>query len=514
MISSISKTIDRVVGIFSPKWAAERAAYRNAFEIASTQYAGAARSPARGEWNLGLGTATPPKMERNALISRTRDANRNDAIALSINDTMSINISGNGLKPQSKLRADRLGISEQEAENLRQQAEDAFGLWKPNADAANRLTFDEIQFLALAKIIEDGESICVPTFADDSWRKLGLCLEIIESERLEFPAGNGRKTPANETNDSGIELGKRGEPVKYWIKKAGIKEYAEITPRDDEGRPNILHLYRTKRAGQLRGVPLLAPVLTLLKDLGQTIEASVVRARVSACLAVIMTKSNPAASMLGAVNPSVQDKTNPKDRIQDLYPGMILYNEHGDKVDTLDPTPFGEGMDPFLNALIRLIGACAGLPYELVLKDFSKTNYSSARAALLEGRRVFMNWRKWFAGKFCDPIYRLVLEEAFLRGMFRAPRFYENIDEYCRAIWIGDGWGWVDPTKEIEAAIMAIENNISTYESEIGAQGGDWEETFAQRQREVSRAKERGLTITDRRSSRKPANEEPANATA
>jgi lambda family phage portal protein len=148
-----------------------------------------------------------------------------------------------------------------------------------------------------------------------------------------------------------------------------------------------------------------------------------------------------------------------------------------------------------LTGLLRLIGAALNLPYELLLKDFSKTNYSSARAALLEGRRMFMTWRNWFSRRFLQPIYELVLEEAYARGLFEVSDWERNKAEYCRCIWIGGGWGWIDPTKEVEASKMALDWGLSTLAEEAAAQGRNWEETLEQRAREEQKIQELGLII-------------------
>jgi capsid protein len=88
-----------------------------------------------------------------------------------------------------------------------------------------------------------------------------------------------------------------------------------------------------------------------------------------------------------------------------------------------------------------------------------------------------------------------VLEEAYLRGMFDAPDFYENRHEYTRAAWIGGGWGWVDPVKEVEASRLAIDYGLSTLAEEVAGQGRDWEEVLEQRAREQARAKELDVTL-------------------
>lgn len=231
----------------------------------------------------------------------------------------------------------------------------------------------------------------------------------------------------------------------------------------------------------------------MFKDLADYLEAEVVASRVAACLAIFITREDPA---MGAIVNAADDPQSGK-RVEAVEPGMISYLAPGEGIHTVDPKRGGETFNAFVEGVLRLIGVSLGLPYELLVKDFSKTNYSSARAALLEGRRQFTTWRHWFGGKFCRPIWELVIEEAYLRGMLDLPDFYENRTEYLRAAWVGGSWGWVDPQKEILASKLAIDFGLSTYSKEVAGQGGEWDELFQQRKREQDRIKELGLIIPD-----------------
>jgi lambda family phage portal protein len=464
-------------------------------------FRGSSSDRLRADWSLGnIGKDTTPlAAELATLRQRSRDLNRSHPIASGATETMGINIVGSGLKPQSQLRAERLDLSPEEADYLRSQAEDAFEEFAKTADAGNRLSFDELQFLALRKIVEDGEIIAIPTWAKEPWRIYGRCIELIEADRL-----GGYTAGVRGLNDTGIDVGSRGQPVKYWIQKADYGnpfsdkyEYAGYPARDAVGRPNVLHLFATKRAGQLRGWPLFAPVLTYFKDLSDYLEAEVVAARVAACLAVFVTKQNP---LEAAWMSQTDTESTSGAKLQGLEPGMVNYLGVGEGINVVDPKRPGDAFAPFVEGVMRIIGASINMPYELLLKDFSKTNYSSARAALLEGRRMFMNWRTWFADKFCQPIWELVLEEAYLRRRFDCPDFYQHKSELCRCLWVGGSWGWVDPTKEVEAAKAAIDYGLSTLAEECAGQGRDWEEVLAQRAKEEERARSLGLTMGARNS--------------
>jgi lambda family phage portal protein len=288
--------------------------------------------------------------------------------------------------------------------------------------------------------------------------------------------------------------------LAYWIAKIDYKNqfasaYSLGTPervaaRDSQGRPRVLHIYRSNRPGQLRGVPYFAPVLSYFKDLAEYLDAELVAAKVAACLGVFITKVDP---MTGALGAATSTETSTGKRIQGVEPGLVSYLQLGEDIRVVDPKRGGETFASFVEGILRMIGISLGLPYELLAKDFSKTNYSSARASLLEGRRMFTQWRSWFSMQFCQPIWELVLEEAYLRGQFQAPKWEQYRAEYVRAAWIGGGWGWVDPVKEVEASKKAIDYCLSTLAEEVAGQGRDWEEVLEQRAREKERMEELGI---------------------
>ncbi len=78
-------------------------------------------------------------------------------------------------------------------------------------------------------------------------------------------------------------------------------------------------------------------------------------------------------------------------------------------------------------------------------------------------------------------------------GLVDAPGFYENIQYYAKAKWLGPGRGWIDPFKEAQASQIRIDNGFSTMEIECAEQGLDWQEVVEQRAVEIGRLKELGI---------------------
>ena len=147
------------------------------------------------------------------------------------------------------------------------------------------------------------------------------------------------------------------------------------------------------------------------------------------------------------------------------------------------PNRPSSGFDGFIRALCEQCGAALEIPADLLLKAFN-ASYSASRAALLEAWKAFKMRREWFVSDFCKPVYEVWLCEAVARGRIQAPGFFN--DPMIREAWLGSEWigpsqGQLDPTKEIEAEIKAVEHGFSTHEqSTIKLNGGQWNANIAQ----------------------------------
>lgn len=495
-LERFTETVDGVISAVSPSWGLRRVRQRAAARMLGA-YRGAEKNRLRGDWHAMQGSADADLLpDLPTLRQRSRDLNRNDAHASAITGTVVENVVGTGLRPQSRPDVEELGITETEGQVFSRKAEKVWRRWCRQADAQHRMQFHEMQRLIKRQILENGEVFILPLMITEPGRRYRLALEVIEADRVSTPPGQ-----QGPNMRDGVELGDRGQPVAYWIKKrhpgdaqfgvAGAsQEWVRYPAMNKAGRPNVLHLYHVKRPGQTRGEPFFAPVLAAFKDLGDFMEAEIVAARVAACFTAFITKNDPAAAFEGA---AVDAQGN---RIESLEPGMTQYLAPGESVTFGDPKRPTGTFEPFVLAVLRSIGASLGLPLELVLKDFSRTNYSSARAAMLEARRFFRGDQGWLAQRLCQPCWEWVMEEAWLKNELPAvDLFGDQREEWLRVNWIAPGWGWVDPVKEVESSTMAIDAGLSTLADECAAQGRDWEEVLVQQKREKVKRAELGLVV-------------------
>src|SRR5439155_80569 len=70
-----------------------------------------------------------------------------------------------------------------------------------------------------------------------------------------------------------------------------------------------------------------------------------------------------------------------------------------------------------------------------------------------------------------------------------------NADNYAYPRWIPRGWNFIDPSKEVSAYKEAVRNGFMTISEVIAQSGGDIEETFKQRARELEMADELGIVL-------------------
>jgi len=498
--------VDRVVGVFDPARAFKRQQLRFAL---SGAYAGAGGNRLLGGWSTTSGSADADILdELPELRARSRELLRNDDGANAIVEAFLTNVIGCGMRPQSRVNPAEVGMTEDEAALFQEAAERAFKGWCDEADVTGCDDFYGLQRLMLRSILENGEVLVVPRYLSEAERRrpgreYSLALQLIESDRLDTPSGLiASRAPNGNEIRGGVEIDTLGRPVAYWIRKkhpgdfvhgthTGAEEYDRVAAYDMAGHPRVLHLFPRLRVGQTRGVPLLAPVLGKFHHLSEYMEAELVAARVAACFAAIVTQTASGTANFSAPATGVGPDNEP---LAELFPGMIHYLRPGESVEQLNPSRPGQQFAQFVERTKRDQGAGVGLPYEVATLDFSKTNFSSARAALIAARARFQCVQRWFAWSACRPIYALVMREALLRDELPVLQLDRAL---LGARWIGPAYHFVRPDQEVRASLDAIAGGLSTHADEAGALGRDWEEVFTQRQREERKRTEMGLSFGD-----------------
>jgi lambda family phage portal protein len=310
----------------------------------------------------------------------------------------------------------------------------------------------------------------------------GLKLQLIEGDRVCNKDGV-RDSPEIA---GGVQRDGYGAPIAYHVMdqhpgsafyRTGERSWKVVQAFGKTGRRNVIHLFKTLRPGQSRGVPYLAPVIEPLKQLDRYTEAEIMAAVVSGMFTVFV-KSETGGTTLSPMEPTTEVGGASTDDDFKLASGAILNLAKGEEIQSANPTRPNSGFDPFVMAVLRQIGVALELPFEVLVKHFT-ASYSAARAALLEAWRFFRSRREWMAANFCQVVYENFMDEAVALGRIKAPGYFADPllrKAYLGTDWIGDAQGQIDPVKEISAAEKRIQLGVSTVTEETAAiTGGDFE---------------------------------------
>ena len=134
----------------------------------------------------------------------------------------------------------------------------------------------------------------------------------------------------------------------------------------------------------------------------------------------------------------------------------------------------------------------------------SDLNYSSSRLSLLEERDTYRQLQAWMIENFHQRVFEAWLDMAVLSGALNLPLYDQSPETYQNVRWMPRGWAWVDPQKEVDAYKAAEMAGYITKAEIISENGGDIEDVFTQRRRELDMAEQLQLYF-DTTSQQQPA---------
>lgn len=472
------------------------------FAWQDTAYAGASSQRKElADWRPSVESPDAELLpELSTLVARSRDLGRNHGIAASSFQTQVDNIVGTGLRLAVMPDYRSLGRDLKWAEKWSRHTE---AQWRAFAesmtfDVARQMTFDEATAMVLRSTLLSGEVLALPLWREEPGAAFATTFQLVEGDRLSNP----NYTADTEQLRGGIEMDKFGRPLAYHLRKTTPGDWMvpgfwmggkweRIPAVSPWGRRRVLHIFGRDRIGQSRGKPMLTSVIEQFKMFDHyqrtELQGAIVNALIAAVIETPMDQQQIASLVGDDPNAYLAQKNEWK---TSLKGGAMIPLYPGDKLTPFTPSRPAAQYPHFVETVLRHISTALNMPYELLIKDFSKTNYSSARAALLEAWRFFTSRRKWLSTFWATPCYHLWLEEAVNKGLIEAPGFYDNFYSYSRCKWIGAGRGWIDPVKEAQAASVRLATGISTLELECAEQGHDWQDVLEQTALEHARMRQ------------------------
>lgn len=474
--------------------------------------------------------------EKDILDGRSRDLGRNDAYVQSGFEMHKDSIVGSFYLLNSKPSWSVLGKTEAWAEAFQQEVEEKFTLWAESpmkwVDASEENDFTDLIRLAVGVATMGGEVLATVEWMRGAGREFNTAIQMIDADRLSTP--NEYRHDRNVR--SGIRFDRFGRkrsafirvahPMDFGMSMVGNQFWREVPFRKPWGRQQVIFLREQQRVAQTRAVSTIAAALKEIaitrKFRDVTLQNAVVNAMYAASIESELPSQvvfeqmgggrggaadgvvNFAEQYLGAISQYVGSARNlmiDGVKIPHLFPGTKLNM-------TPAGNPGGVGQD-FEKGLLRYIAASLNVSYEELTRDYSNTNYSSAKAAMAGTWRHMQARKKGTADAMANIVFRLWLEEAINKDRletFRASDaelLYTDghlnlmFDALSNCSWIGAARGQIDELKETQAAVLRIKYGLSTHEDELARLGKDWRKVYPQLEREAKEREERGIALME-----------------
>lgn len=464
--------IDDLIGVFSPRAAAQRVAWRNELDR-QRRYEGATQGRRGDGWMTSAGSINQvngPALAR--LRDRSRWIVRNVSYGKRAIENIALSVVGTGIRPAF------VG-TEANTRRIKRAWKD----WaeSKHCDFDGNMNYYGLQRLAMRTVAESGECLIVKRYKKNG-TLVPLQLQILEPEFIDSSKDTG--TGYIPTNNGyvlqGVEFTADGRRRGYWLYKRHPSEFGNI---DSEFVPaeDVIHLFDVLRPGQVRGVPFGVSGFMTTRDFSDLQDARLMKEKVAASWAAFvqdMANIDPAMSGGASKNSPLPDK---------IEPGAIEYLPPG-KTIQFPTTPSTEGYGDYSRTVKEGIAAGYGVTYASMTGDLTQVNFSSGRMGFIDAQRLVEDWQlNMMIPKFCQDTFAWFIEAGFIT---------QGLPRTVMATWTAPRRAMIDPDKEIKAMNDSVRAGLSSWEEAARELGWDPEELKEQLRRQKQLWDELGLMPT------------------
>jgi lambda family phage portal protein len=432
-------------------------------------------TPSRDHINAVLQAAGP------TALARARWLVRNNPYASNAVECFASNAVGAGIVPSWLV----------EDPALKRAGQDLWLRWTDEADAEGLTDFYGLQRRIARELFIAGECfVRIRPRRSEDGLAVPMQLQTLPAEMLRID--DNLPAAGNFAVRAGIEFDGIGRRVAYRFLRRHPGDSTDPGAAGEYVRvpaSQVIHIIDPVEAGQLRGVPRLAPAVVKLFLLDQYDDAELERKKIAALFAGFVTRPSADDPMFGE-----GEQDGEGGAIAGLSPGTMQVLLPGEDVRFSDPADVGGNYEAFQYRTLLAVAAACGLPYAALTGDMLKANYSNTRAALMElRRRIEAFQHSVMVYQFCRPVWSAFLRAAALDGALRMPGFARDARPYLRAKWIPPRWEWVDPLKDRQAEKLAVDAGFKARSDVIEAEGYDAEEVDRRIAEDHRRERELGL---------------------
>ena len=365
--------------------------------------------------------------------------------------------------------------------------EQAWSSWGSggNPDVVARESWSSLQQSFVKAVARDGEVLDRIVKGYDN--RFKFALQLIDADHLDIELN--QELESGNKIKMGVELNRYGKPVAYWL----LTDHPGETPHMTTGRKyervaadEVIHGFLPTRAHQHRGIPWMHSAMRRMNDLEGFQEAAVVAARVGA------SKMGFFTSQTGSMYEG-DDADGLGNTITSAEPGTFDHLPAGMQLQSYDPDYPHQNYAAFVKCALQEVASGLGVSYVSLASDLEGVSFSSIRSGMIEEQAHWKILQNWLIDSLCQPIFEKWLEYMLITNQIDLP--VAKFDKFNAANWQPVTWKHVDPLKEVNADIKAVQAGFKTHKQVVAENGGDIDEMWAELQREKEMAEHLGLSL-------------------
>ncbi len=414
--------------------------------------------------------STYDERDRLKLIAQSRDFMRNNAIYKGMIERMVSYIVGNGFMPQVS------GVSDKQIGKIEKLWKD----WFRRPEIRNVLSGAKVSRMILREMIVTGDISILKT--DKS------LIQMFEAEQLYGTKSDGFL--------AGIERDDYGRPKRFQL--CPWKDYGINTRNKRQYDAGvILFLTNPERPSQLRGIPACQSAFPMLHRINDVCDSEAIAWQLLSRIAASITREQGPETAFVESRDDTDKTAEQKEgdlatRISELDYALLFHGRPGDEIKGIERNIPGMNFSDSLRMFLRLLGLPLGLPLELILLDWTQSNYSQSRAVLEQAYENFVGWQDELIDGFYRPIFEWKLGQ-----WQRQSDSSISANGKIELAWVTPTFPWIDQLKEAQAYGEQLDRGLITHTEVCKSRHSDRDEIVARRDREIRDAIERAAKISE-----------------
>lgn len=451
-------------------------AWNNAYD-ASNKSEGVRKSSSHGKSIMGSEERNLNKYDRETLVLEGYNALRNNPVVVAAINRLHDFVVEGGIEAQAKTSDDKFN----------EQSETYFKNWSKVCDYRQRQNLAKFQKQIITALFVEGEIFFI-LMANGQ-------ITPIEANRVQTP----KDLISNKQVVQGIKLTKGGIPLGIYICSRSENGYNDLNDYQFVSIENVIHIANIIRPDQIRGVPLLAPVLNNLIDKDEIFKNTLFKTKIDSMQSLVLTSNKSVTVANSTLNRNAKADTEADETYYEKTAlGQFWKLKPGDDIKSITSNTPNSTFDSFQKRIAIEISAAFGIPYELLFLDFS-SGIANSRSALTISSKTIKKFQGIISDEFIQRLWNWKIAQAIKNEeIIKAPVNTMGVSQWFKISFVTCGLDWIDPQAESASNLIDYQMGTKSLQDICKKRGVEFEDTLENKTYEIEFAIKKAKEINDK----------------